>query len=105
MPTLIIVTLVCIALYAMYHLYGPFSYNGESVVDVLINIVAFVLWIGLSAALAVCIIPAQTTTFATTVCLIGGIVVLMAVMVIVLLLFWVFFQWFELAVFQKFLHD
>ena len=93
MATLICITLVCIFLYAAYVVFGPFSYRCDSFADTGVNVVAFVLWIALSAVIATQIVPDQATLFATTVYLIAAVIGVMVAMLLVLLVAWILCFW------------
>lgn len=95
---IILTALVSVVLYALYCVYGPFSYNAESAWDKGVQLVAFVLWIGLSVALAMMLIPAQQTLFATIVLTAGAVVVLIVVLMVACLIFWALFSWIEISV-------
>lgn len=98
MPTLIIITLACVALYALYLVCGPFSFQGDSAADTIVNSIAFVLWVALSALLAVESVAVQPTLFGTVVCIIGATLAFMGIMLVVLPIFWAFFMWIGLSV-------
>lgn len=94
---IVLVTLVSVILCALYYVRGPFSYNAESLWDQGVRLLSLVLWIGLSVALAMMLVPAQQTLFATIVLTAGGAVGLMVVLMIACLIFWALFSWMEIS--------
>ena len=94
---IILTALVCVVLCALYYVYGPFSYNVESVWDKGVRLLSLVLWIGLSVVLAIMLVPAQQTLFATIVLTAGGAVGLAVVLMLACLIFWALFSWMEIS--------
>lgn len=99
MTVIIVVTLVCVFLYALYLHLGPFSHCGDSFADKIVNVMAFLLWIGLPISLAVMIVSAQETLFATLMYIIGCVLVLMAVELLVVFLLFFVLAWLSYSVF------
>lgn len=67
--------------------------------DKVVNVAAFLLWIGLAIPLAIMIVPDQTTTFGTVVYVIGCVLALMFVELIVEFMLFGIVAWFLYSVF------
>ena len=101
MLTIIFVMLGCMLLYAFYMHFGPFSHCGDTLMDKVVNVAAFLLWIGLAIPLAIMIVPDQTTTFGTVVYVIGCVLALMFVELIVEFMLFCIVAWFSYSVFHR----
>ena len=98
MLPLFIIAPLCIVLYAVYWVFGPFSYGDKRFWDNLVHIVAAVLWIGLSIAFAILLVPTQSTVFLDIVCTAGVTLATMLAISLVFMLIGVFLQWIYLSV-------
>lgn len=92
MSTFILITLIGIVLYAIYLVWGPFSYR-DNRWDIITNVVALIFWIVLSALITTELISVQPTVFATIINFIGVMLVTMFVTFGALLIVWLFCQW------------
>lgn len=100
MSVVILITLVCVILYALYLHWAPISSGPDGLADRIVNSVAPVLWVASSIALAIVLVPAQETLFATIVFMTGCAAFMMVVEALAVLLLFCFFSWVSLSLFQ-----
>lgn len=102
MSVIILVTLVCVILYALYLHWAPISSGPDGLADRIVNTIAPVLWFASSIALAIVLVPVQETLFATIVFMIGFAAFMVVVEAIAVMLLFGFFSWFSLSVWERF---
>ena len=101
MSVIILITLVCVILCAVYLHVAPISSEPDGSADRIINTVIPILLTALAIALALVLIPVQKTFFDTVVLMAGFAIFMLVVEVIAVFVLFGFISWVSLSMWQR----